>query len=26
MDNRERIRDYLDGKGYVEGLNYLMVS
>jgi hypothetical protein len=26
MDNRDRIRSFLEGRGYVEGKNYLMVS
>jgi len=26
MDNRERIRDFLETRGYEEGTNYLMVS
>jgi hypothetical protein len=26
MDNRDKIRDYLEDLGYVEGKNYLMVS
>jgi hypothetical protein len=26
MDNRDRIREYLNSKGYLEGKNFLMVS
>ena len=26
MDNRERIQIFLEGRGYVEGVNYLLVS
>ena len=26
MDNREKIQDFLENKGYVEGVNYLLVS
>jgi len=26
MDNRERIQEFLEKRGYEEGINYLMVS
>jgi glycosyltransferase involved in cell wall biosynthesis len=26
MNNRERIQEFLEGRGYVEGVNYLLVS
>ena len=26
MNNREKIQEFLEGRGYVEGLNYLLVS